>query len=211
VDASYHINRDGQSFGPYALHDLQEFYKGGRLLDADLVWAEHLTEWTSLGHLPERVAAPAANETLAEPAAIAPPPPPPRAFSPAPVVVSAPPRHAAEQRGNAEPASASTDKTLAVMVHVLSIFFSWVGPLVIYLIKKGDADTFAADNAREALNFQITICILYLVCAVLAFVLIGFFLLWIVMLSNLICCIIAAVKASNGVVYKYPLTLRLVR
>jgi uncharacterized Tic20 family protein len=214
VDASYHINRDGQSFGPYALHDLQEFYKGGRLLDADLVWAEHLTEWTSLGLLPERVVASAANETLAEPAAMT-PPPPPRPSAPAPVIVSAPPRHYAEPRGNTEStsatASASPDRTLAVVVHVLSIFFSWLGPLVIYLIKKGDADTFTADNAREALNFQITICLLYLVCAILTFVVIGIFLFWIVMLSNLICSIIAAVKASNGISYKYPMTLRLIR
>lgn len=205
MDANYHINRDGQSFGPYALNDLQEFYKSGQLLDADLVWAEHMTEWTSLGLLPERLAAPAANEPQLAAAVIAPPP------VRVPVSFDARAQHNAPPTQNASSIAAPSDKTLAVMVHVLSIFFSWLAPLVIYLIKKGDADTFAADNAREALNFQITICLLYFVCFILTFVVVGIFLLWVVMLSNLVCSIIAAVKASNGVSYKYPWTLRLVR
>jgi uncharacterized Tic20 family protein len=107
--------------------------------------------------------------------------------------------------------NASGDKTLAILVHIGAIFFSWLAPLVVYLIKKGDADTFTTDNAREALNVQISVLIMYFVCFILSFVLIGLFLFWIVALANLILSIVAAVKASNGVVYSYPMTIRLIK
>jgi len=102
------------------------------------------------------------------------------------------------------------DKTLAILVHIGAIFFSWLAPLIVYLVKKGTGDEFTTANAREALNFQITMVIAYVACFILTFVLIGILLFWIVILANLVLCILAAVKASNGEVYRYPLTLRLV-
>ena len=102
------------------------------------------------------------------------------------------------------------DTTLGILSHIAGLFTSWVGPLIIYLIKKGNGDKFSTDNAREALNFQITLLLWYFVCFILTFVLIGIFLLWLVMLGNLVFSIIAAVKASEGTVYRYPLTIRLI-
>ncbi len=124
---------------------------------------------------------------------------------------AAPSKHLLESRAveNTVP-TVTTDRTFAILSHVLSLFFSWVAPLVIYLIKK-DSDQFAADNAKEALNFQITLCIGYFICFILTFILIGIFLLWILVMANLILCIMAAVKASNGITYRYPLTLRLIK
>jgi uncharacterized protein len=104
-----------------------------------------------------------------------------------------------------------TDKTLGILVHILGIFFGWLAPLVIYLVKKGEGDTFTIDNAKEALNFQITVFILVIGCMILSFILIGAFLIWIVILSNFILSIVAAVKTSNGVAYRYPMTLRLIK
>ena len=103
------------------------------------------------------------------------------------------------------------DTTLGVLSHIGGLFTSWVAPLIIYLIKKDEADKFSAENAREALNFQITLILWYIVCFVLSFVLIGLFMFWLVALGNLILSIIAAVKASSGVVYRYPLTWRIVK
>lgn len=103
------------------------------------------------------------------------------------------------------------DKTLAILVHLGGLFFSWVGPLIIYLIKKGSGDDFTIHNARESLNFQLTLLIAYVVSFVLSFILIGLFLLWVVILSNLILSIMAAVKASNGVDYRYPMTIRFIK
>jgi uncharacterized Tic20 family protein len=103
------------------------------------------------------------------------------------------------------------DKTTAILVHIGSIFFSWLAPLIIYLVKKDDPDRFTVDHAREALNFQLTLLVAYIGCFILSFVLIGLFLFWVVMLGNLVLCIIAAVKASNGLDYRYPMTIRFIK
>lgn len=103
------------------------------------------------------------------------------------------------------------DKTLGILVHIGGIFFSWLAPLVLFLVKKDSGDKFTIDNSREALNFQITVLIMYIGCFILSFVLIGIFLFWVVMLGNLILSIMAAVKASDGLVYHYPMTIRLIK
>jgi uncharacterized Tic20 family protein len=103
------------------------------------------------------------------------------------------------------------DKTLGILVHIGGIFFSWLAPLVLFLVKKDSGDQFTIDNAREALNFQITVLIMYIGCFILSFILIGLFLFWVVMLGNLILSIMAAVKASDGLVYHYPMTIRLIK
>ena len=102
------------------------------------------------------------------------------------------------------------DKTLAILVHLFGLFTSWVGPLVVYLIKK-ESDPFTAASAREALNFQLTIMFALIVCAILTVILVGIFLMWLVIMFNLIFCIVAAVKTSNGQDYRYPLTIRLIK
>ena len=103
------------------------------------------------------------------------------------------------------------DKTVAILVHIGSLFFSWLAPLIVYLIKKGSDEEFTVHHAREALNFQLTLMVAYFMCFLLSFILIGLFLIWFVMLANLILSITAAVKASNGVDYRYPLTIRFVK
>ena len=104
------------------------------------------------------------------------------------------------------------DKTFAIFAHLGGLFTSWLAPLIIYLIKKDDPNfSFATDQAKEALNYQITLFFVYIICFILFFVLIGIFLLWIVVVTNLIFCIIASVKSSNGIAYRYPINLRLIK
>ena len=81
---------------------------------------------------------------------------------------------------------------------------------MIWLIKKEES-SFLNEQAREALNFQITIAIAMFVSAMLSVILIGFLLMPIVGLAALILSIMAAVKVSNGEAYRYPLTIRLVK
>ncbi len=97
---------------------------------------------------------------------------------------------------------------------ILSHLSSFVGlplllPLVVYLAMKGDSD-YVASNAREALNFHLSLLIYCLCCIPLTFVLIGIPLLILIGLASLILAIVAAVKASDGGCYHYPLTIRLV-
>lgn len=84
-----------------------------------------------------------------------------------------------------------------------------LGPLVLWLIRK-DEMAFAAEQAKEALNFQITVFVAGLIAAVMCLVLIGFVLLGILAIVDLVLVIVAAVKASEGVSYRYPFNLRLI-
>jgi uncharacterized Tic20 family protein len=88
-------------------------------------------------------------------------------------------------------------------------FGNVIAPLIIYLMKK-DESPFVADQARESLNFQISICIYALISLVLVIIIIGVFLLIAVWVVGVILTIIASVKAANGEAYRYPLTIRLI-
>jgi uncharacterized protein len=104
----------------------------------------------------------------------------------------------------------SDERTMAILVHILSIFF-WIFPgLIIYLIKK-DESPYVAEHAKEALNFQISVTILSIIGIILSIIIIGIFVLIAVGLLNLILCIIATIKASDNIVYKYPFSIRLVK
>jgi|SRR5437868_245169 len=85
-----------------------------------------------------------------------------------------------------------------------------LGPLIVWLIKK-DTLPFVSDQGREALNFQITVFLAGVVCTALIWVLIGIPLLVALAVFDLVFIIIAAVKASEGVEYRYPISLRLIK
>ena len=84
-----------------------------------------------------------------------------------------------------------------------------IGPLVVWLLKK-DEMPFVDDQGKEALNFQITMALIFCVCWVLAFVLIGLLLMPLVALLDLILVIVATIKANTGEQYRYPFALRLI-
>jgi len=103
------------------------------------------------------------------------------------------------------------DKIWAILCH-LSAFLGvpFLLPLVVYLAMRGDSK-YVAVNAREALNFHLALLIYCLCCLPLVFILIGVPLLIVIGLASLLFGIIAAIKASDGGCYHYPLTLRLVK
>jgi uncharacterized protein len=108
------------------------------------------------------------------------------------------------------------ERNWATLSHLLALvgyagfpFANVIAPLIIYLMKK-DEPPFVADQARESLNFQISVCIYLLISGILVLVLIGLLLLAVVWVAGAILTIIASVKAANGVAYRYPLTLRLI-
>ena len=88
-------------------------------------------------------------------------------------------------------------------------FASVFGPLIVWLLKR-DSSQFVDFHGKEALNFQITMSIAYAISFALCFVLIGFFLLPILGIWMVVLVVIAAIKASNGEYFRYPLTIRLV-
>lgn len=101
----------------------------------------------------------------------------------------------------------SDEKTIALLSHVLTFIFPILAPLIIYLLKK-DESTFIAYHAKESLNFQIT---LFIIVIALFITVIGILLMWIVGIIAFVLVIVATIRASEGKLYKYPLTLRLIK
>jgi uncharacterized Tic20 family protein len=100
---------------------------------------------------------------------------------------------------------------LAALSGFIIPFGNIVGPLVIWLIKRGEMPQ-VEEHGKESLNFQITVTIAVMLCIPLMFVLIGIPLLFLVGIGALILTIMAAVKVSNGdYSYRYPLTIRLLK
>ncbi len=107
--------------------------------------------------------------------------------------------------------AAQEDRTIALLTHLSGIILSFIVPLVIWLTQKDKpGKDWLADQAREALNFQITVAIAWVIAIVLSALLIGFLLYPVIWVANLIFCILAAMKANEGVAYRYPFALRLV-
>ena len=94
---------------------------------------------------------------------------------------------------------------------------NFVGPLLIWLLKRGDSAEIDA-HGKESLNFQLSMLIytiaLGIICFILMVVLIGFLLIplfAVLYVVDIVLVIIASMKASNGELYRYPLTLRLIK
>jgi uncharacterized Tic20 family protein len=85
-----------------------------------------------------------------------------------------------------------------------------LGPLIVWLLKK-DQMPFVDEQGKEALNFQITVFLAGVVCSSLIFLLIGVPLLVALCVFDFVCVVIAAVKTSEGVGYRYPVSLRLIK
>jgi uncharacterized protein len=101
----------------------------------------------------------------------------------------------------------SDEKTLALISHVVTFVSSFIAPLIIYLVKK-DESSFVRAHAKESLNFQIT---MFLLIVILVITIIGILLLWLVGLYVLALVIVAAIRASEGKLYKYPLSIKFIK
>lgn len=108
------------------------------------------------------------------------------------------------------------ERTLALMAHLAGYaglalpFGSVLGPALIYWLKR-DESAYVEDQAREALNFQITLTLVALVAIPLVFVIVGVPILLIAGIWYLVGTAIGASKANDGEWYRYPATIRLVK
>jgi len=123
--------------------------------------------------------------------------------------------------------TSGTSRTWEVLCHLSALvmfvgvpFGNILGPLLIWLLKRSDSPSID-EHGKESLNFQISLTLyligLAIVTVALMFVLIGVLLLPVLIaavmvgpLLDVIFIIIAAVKASGGESYRYPLTIRFV-
>jgi hypothetical protein len=102
------------------------------------------------------------------------------------------------------------EKALIILCHLSAVLgVGFILPLVVYLIKK-QAGGPAAIQAKEVLNFHLSVLLYTLLIAPLCMVFIGFVLLPILGLGALILAIVAAIKASDGIAYRYPICIRFI-
>ena len=97
----------------------------------------------------------------------------------------------------------------AMLAHMLGAFLGIIGPLIIFMTKK-DGDVFVEDQAKEAVNFQLTMLIGYFASGLLTIVCIGYLMLPAVYITSLVLGIVAAMAANKGEYYRYPLTIRMI-
>ena len=110
------------------------------------------------------------------------------------------------------------EKTSAMLCHLLGIFTGFIGPLVMWSMKKAES-RFVDWHGREALNFSLSLLIYYLVGAVVMTVIavatcglgsILFPVLGVLPVFGLVAHIMALTKAKRGELHRYPMTIRLI-
>ena len=102
------------------------------------------------------------------------------------------------------------DKIWSILSHLSALLgVGFILPLVVYLAMRKESEYVAA-NAREALNFHISVFIYGICCIPLVLIIIGIPLLIGLVIASFVLAIIAAVRASDGECYRYPFTIRLV-
>ena len=107
------------------------------------------------------------------------------------------------------PVSASDARMWALLANIGGIFFSFVAPLIVYVIYK-DRDPFVRRASSQALNFQIFVVIGYVISGILTLILIGFATGLAVWVCSIIFPILAAIAANRGEDYDYPLIPQMV-
>ena len=105
--------------------------------------------------------------------------------------------------------SSNDDRVFAMLIYVSSFFTTFIGPLVIWLVKKDSP--FVDYHGKEYFNFLISYAIYTLIAWILVFLLIGFIILPIIGIMAFVFTIIAAIKAYEGQDYHIPLTIRFIK
>jgi Uncharacterized protein conserved in bacteria len=109
------------------------------------------------------------------------------------------------------------EKTWAMFAH-LSSFLGWIGiplaniiaPLVMWQLRLDDMP-FGSSQAKECLNFQISVTLYTIISVALCFALIGIPLLLLVLIGDIVFTVTAAIRANKGEAYRYPYTIRFVK
>lgn len=98
----------------------------------------------------------------------------------------------------------------AGLIPITPAFGSIIAPLIFWQIKKNEF-AFVDEHGKEAVNFQISILLYTIISIPLIFVCIGVIMLIAIGIINIVCLIIAAIKANNGEYYRYPFCIRFIK
>lgn len=104
----------------------------------------------------------------------------------------------------------SEERTLAAVIYGISFFTAFIGPVIIWLMKKDESE-FIDYHGKEYLNFLISYAVYTAISAILVILLVGIFLLWLLGIFAFIFTIIAAINAYDGKMYRIPFIFRIIR
>ena len=113
-----------------------------------------------------------------------------------------------------EPIGEKEERQWAMFAHlgtfssILVPLGNFIAPIVVWQMKKHESD-FVVEQAKESLNFQITLILYFIISIPLCFIIIGFFLIFALVIFGLIMVIVGGIKANDGIDFQYPMTLRL--
>jgi uncharacterized Tic20 family protein len=103
--------------------------------------------------------------------------------------------------------TSESDNLIVILTHLGGIFLSFLPSLVVYLV----ADGKVKNQARLALNWQLSLLVYGFLSTLLIMILIGLFFMWAMMVLNVIFSIIAAVKSSKDATFVYPLSIQFIK
>lgn len=106
--------------------------------------------------------------------------------------------------------SESDSRQYASFAHLGGILLGFLAPLILFLMYK-DKDEFVKQEATEALNFQITLFIIYVVGSILSLIIIGLVVVFAAWVVSIIFSIMGFMKAKEGTAYRYPINIRIIK
>lgn len=108
------------------------------------------------------------------------------------------------------------ERQWALICHLSSLcgyfvpFGHLIAPIVIWSMKK-DEMPMVNEHGKEVINFQISISIWFIIAGIFVILLIGIPFLIALAVLQLVFVIIGAIKADNGILFRYPLTIRFIK
>ena len=99
---------------------------------------------------------------------------------------------------------------MCTLAHALGIFTWFLGPMIIWLIKKDDSK-FVDHHGKEALNFWIVVTAAIVISFPLMYICIGVLTYAVAQIGGIVFAIIASIEASKKKSYFYPITIRLIK
>lgn len=112
--------------------------------------------------------------------------------------------------------SKDTARTWVMACHLSSLsgfivpLANIVVPLILWIMKK-DQFPFVDEQGKESINFQISMLIYFLIGSLFIFILIGFVILPLLALFDIICVIIASSESYHGKHFRYPFCIRFLK
>lgn len=103
------------------------------------------------------------------------------------------------------------ERNWAMLAHFLGLapmpILNVLGPLLVWLLKK-DSSTYIQQHAKEAVNFQVTVLIGLFISFWFCAILIGFLMIGVILITNIVLVFACAIKAKHGEIVRYPFALR---